>query len=73
MMRHLAFKNLFKIFIADFFYRSVVCAGTVDFFCIGVSLSGASLFGEMKTVAAFAVLAYLAAMAYDVSKKFPKA
>ena len=41
--------------------------------CIGVSLSGASLFGEMKTVAAFAVLAYLAAMAYDVSKKFPKA
>ena len=41
--------------------------------CIAASISGGGLFGEVKTVAVFAVLAYLAAMAYAISKKFPKA
>ncbi len=40
--------------------------------CIAVSVSGASLFGELKTVILFAALAYVAAVAYSVSKKFPK-
>lgn len=41
--------------------------------CIAVSISGVSLFHEAKTIAMFAVLAYFAAMLYDLSKKFPKA
>ncbi len=41
--------------------------------CIAVSISGASLFDELKTVAVFAVLAYIALMAISISKKFPKA
>ena len=41
--------------------------------CIAVSISGVSLFSKLKTVAVFAVLAYISAMLYDVSKKFPKA
>lgn len=40
--------------------------------CIAVSISGSSLFGELKTIIIFAVLAYLAAMLYAVSKRFPK-
>lgn len=40
--------------------------------CIAVSISGASLFGEIKTVAIFAVLAYVALMSLSISKKFPK-
>ena len=40
--------------------------------CIAVSISGASLFGELKTVVVFACLAYAAAIAYAISKKFPK-
>ena len=41
--------------------------------CIAVSMSGASLFGECKTILVFACLAYLSAMAWGLSKKFPKA
>ena len=41
--------------------------------CIAVSISGTSLFDELKMVAVFAVLAYVSAMAYEMSKKFPKA
>ena len=41
--------------------------------CIAVSIYGSSLMGELKTVAVFAVLAYISAIAYDLSKKFPKA
>lgn len=40
--------------------------------CIALSISGTSLFGELKTVAIFAFLAYISALAYDLSKKFPK-
>ena len=40
--------------------------------CIAVNISGVSLFSEAKTIAVFAVLAYFAAMACDISKKFPK-
>ena len=40
--------------------------------CIAVSLFGSSLFDELKTVVIFAVLAYISAMAYGISKKFPK-
>ena len=40
--------------------------------CIAVSISGASLFGELKTVAAFALFTYAALMAISISKKFPK-
>lgn len=40
--------------------------------CIAVSLYGSSLFDELKTVVIFAVLAYISAMAYGISKKFPK-
>ncbi len=40
--------------------------------CIAVSISGSSLFGELKTVFIFAVLAYVAAMVLAVSKKLPK-
>ena len=41
--------------------------------CIAVSISGLSLFDELKMIAVFAVLAYLSAVAYDLSKKFPEA
>ena len=41
--------------------------------CIAVSISGVSLFSELKTIIIFAFLAYAAAMLFDVSKKFPKA
>lgn len=40
--------------------------------CIAVSISNASLFDELKIIAVFAVFVYVAAMAYDLSKKFPK-
>ena len=41
--------------------------------CIAVSISGASFLGELKTIIIFAVLAYMAAVLFAVSKKFPKA
>lgn len=41
--------------------------------CVAVSFSGSSLFGEIKTVAVFMVLAYVAAIAFAISKQFPKA
>ena len=41
--------------------------------CIAVSISGSSLFGELKSIAVFAVLAYAAAIALEASKKLPKA
>ncbi len=41
--------------------------------CIAVSISGTSLFSELKTIIIFAFLAYIAACAFAVSKKFPKA
>ena len=41
--------------------------------CIAVSISGSSLFGELKTIIMFAIFAYIAAMLYAISKKFPKA
>ena len=40
--------------------------------CIAVSISGGSLFDEIKTIAIFAVFAYISAMAYELSRKFPK-
>ena len=40
--------------------------------CIAVSISGVSLFSELKTVIIFAFLAYVAAAMRSVSKKFPK-
>jgi hypothetical protein len=40
--------------------------------CVAVSISGTSLFGELKTVAAFALLTYLALISISISKKFPK-
>ena len=41
--------------------------------CIAVSISGTSLFSELKTIVIFAFLAYIAAVLFAVSKKFPKA
>lgn len=41
--------------------------------CIAVSISGTSLFSELKTIIVFAFLAYISAMLYEVSKKFSKA
>ena len=41
--------------------------------CIAVSISGASLLDELKTIAVFAIIAYISAIAFDLSKKFPKA
>ena len=41
--------------------------------CIAVSISGTSLFSELKTIIIFAFLSYIAACAFAVSKKFPKA
>lgn len=40
--------------------------------CIAVSISGVSLFSELKTIFVFALLAYVAAMLSSISKKFPK-
>ena len=41
--------------------------------CIAVSIYGVSLFDELKTVIVFALLSYISALLYSVSKKFPKA
>ena len=41
--------------------------------CIAVSISGTSLFSELKTIIMFALLAYIAAILFAASKKFPKA
>ena len=40
--------------------------------CIAVSISGSSLLGQLKEVVVFAFLAYMAAMLWVISKKFPK-
>lgn len=40
--------------------------------CIAVSISGITLFGELKMIIAFAIFAYIAAMLYAISKTFPK-
>ncbi len=40
--------------------------------CIAVSISGVSLFEELKTIVVFACLAYVAAILWSISKKFPK-
>ena len=40
--------------------------------CIAGSVSGTSLFGELKTIAVFAAFAYLSLMLLSISKKFPK-
>ena len=40
--------------------------------CIAVSISGVSLFQELKTIFLFAIFAYVAAIGLSVSKKFPK-
>ena len=41
--------------------------------CIAVSFSNASLINELKMVAIFAFLAYIAGMSYELSRKYPKA
>ena len=41
--------------------------------CIAVSISGTSLFSELKTIIIFMMLAYACAYVFAVSKKFPKA
>lgn len=41
--------------------------------CIAVSISGVSLFSELKTIIIFMMLAYISAISFAVSKKFPKA
>ena len=40
--------------------------------CIAVSISGTSLFSELKTIIMFMMLAYVVAYVFTVSKKFPK-
>ena len=40
--------------------------------CIAVSVSGTSLFKELREVLLFAIAAYFSALAYSISKKFPK-
>lgn len=40
--------------------------------CIAVSISGVSLFSELKTIVIFAFIAYISAMLYAISRKFPK-
>ena len=40
--------------------------------CIAVSISGISLFSQLKTIVMFAMLAYIAAMLFVISRKFPK-
>ena len=39
--------------------------------CIAVNISSTSLFDEVKMIAVFAVFAYVSAMAYEFSKRFP--
>ena len=41
--------------------------------CIAVSISGVSLFSELKSILIFAILAYLSLILYSVSRKLPKA
>ena len=41
--------------------------------CIAVSISNAPILNELKTIAVFAILAYMSAMACELSKKYPKA
>ena len=41
--------------------------------CIAVSISGVSLFSELKNIIVFAFLAYVAAMLFAISRRFPKA
>ena len=41
--------------------------------CIAVSIYGVSLFDELKTIIVFAILAYISALLYSVSRKFTKA
>ena len=40
--------------------------------CIAVSISNAPMLNEIKMIAVFAILAYISAMACELSKKFPK-
>jgi len=40
--------------------------------CIASSISGASLFGELKTIIVFAIFTYVAVILYAISKKFPR-
>ena len=40
--------------------------------CIAVNITDTSLFDEMKMIAVFAVFAYASAIAYELSRKFPK-
>ena len=40
--------------------------------CIAVSISNTPIFNELKTIAVFAIFAYVAAMACELTKKFPK-
>lgn len=40
--------------------------------CIAVSISGSSLFGEVKSILLFAVFAYVSAMVLAIAKKLPK-
>lgn len=40
--------------------------------CIAVSISGTSLFSELKSIFIIAVFAYVSAIMFSVSKKFPK-
>lgn len=40
--------------------------------CIAVSISNAPLFNEIKTIAVFAVLAYVSGLAFELSRKYPK-
>jgi hypothetical protein len=40
--------------------------------CIAVSISNAPLLNELKTIVIFAFLAYISAIAWQLSKKFPK-
>ena len=62
----------------DQFTKEAITAGREYFDhtmnqCIAVSLSGSSLFKELKTIAIFAFLAYAAALLFAASRKFPKA
>ncbi len=41
--------------------------------CIAVNISGTSLFSELKAIIVFMILAYISAILFAVSKKFPKA
>lgn len=40
--------------------------------CVAMSLSGVSIFDELKMIFGFACLAYIAAILWSISKKFPK-